>query len=107
MVLKEGYLYKTKKVKRAFGALQSTKLRFFVLLQEPETLNAQLEYYEGKASVKMHPSELTGGGGWGECWMCMTRTEYGAPSTRNSSGITCDVVLMCYVPVSQQFGNHV
>lgn len=56
MVLKEGYLYKTKKVKRAFGALQSTKLRFFVLLQEPETLNAQLEYYEGKASIKMYPS---------------------------------------------------
>ncbi len=43
LVLKEGYLLKTKiKTMR-----KSTKLRWFVLKQSPQSLAARLEYYEG------------------------------------------------------------
>jgi len=48
VTLKEGYLFKTKRVKKSFHAVKSTKLRFFVLKQEPNTKAAELEYYEGK-----------------------------------------------------------
>jgi hypothetical protein len=47
LVLKEGYLVKTKVVKRALGLHKSSKLRWFVLKQNPETLESHLEYYEG------------------------------------------------------------
>eukprot|EP00730_Choanoeca_flexa_P006031 TRINITY_DN12069_c1_g4_i2.p1 TRINITY_DN12069_c1_g4~~TRINITY_DN12069_c1_g4_i2.p1 ORF type:complete len:195 (+),score=43.16 TRINITY_DN12069_c1_g4_i2:102-686(+) len=45
LVLKEGYL---KKSKLAKGLIRSTKLRWFVLKQHPKTLESRLEYYEGK-----------------------------------------------------------
>ena len=45
LVLKDGYL---KKSKLAKGLIRSTKLRWFVLKQHPTTLDARLEYYEGK-----------------------------------------------------------
>ncbi len=44
LVLKEGFLQKTKTVK---GFHKSTKLRWFVLKQDPIKLEARLEYYEG------------------------------------------------------------
>lgn len=42
--MQEGYLTKSKLAK---GLLKSTKLRFFVLKQNPVTSEARLEYYEG------------------------------------------------------------
>jgi hypothetical protein len=63
VTLKEGYLLKTK-VKKLH---KSTKLRLFVLKQDPNTLKSRLEYYEGKSfrgaavleNAKIHP-ELSG-----------------------------------------------
>ncbi len=43
LVLKEGYLNKTKKLKLG----KSTKLRWFILKQHPESLSSRLEYFEG------------------------------------------------------------
>lgn len=45
MVLKEGYLYKTKKIKRAFRAVTSTKLRFFVLLYVEHKLTSRFSRF--------------------------------------------------------------
>ena len=45
LILKEGYLHKTKLAK---GLLPSTKLRWFVLKQNPNTFESRLEYYEGR-----------------------------------------------------------
>ena len=45
LTVREGYLVKRKRVKG--GLHKSTKLRFFVLKQEPETRVGVLEYYEG------------------------------------------------------------
>eukprot|EP00039_Didymoeca_costata_P027269 m.18046 g.18046 ORF g.18046 m.18046 type:complete len:411 (+) comp6176_c0_seq1:79-1311(+) len=47
VTLREGYLYKSKRSKKSFNAVKSTKLRFFVLKQEPQTFETELEYYEG------------------------------------------------------------
>ena len=44
LILKEGYL---KKSKLAKGLIKSTKLRWFVLKQDPVNLEGRLEYYEG------------------------------------------------------------
>ena len=43
LVLKEGYLLKTKKLKLR----NSTKLRWFILKQHPVSFSARLEYFEG------------------------------------------------------------
>lgn len=55
MTLKEGYLYKTKRVTKGFH--KSTKLRWFVLKQEPTMLSLRLEYYEGMAFRGGHALE--------------------------------------------------
>lgn len=61
VTLKEGYLLKTK-----FKKLhKSTKLRLFVLKQDPHSLGSRLEYYEGKqlrgyaelANARIHPEK--------------------------------------------------
>jgi hypothetical protein len=44
LVLKEGYLHKTKWTSSRVVRMKSTKLRYFVLKQNPDTLIARLEY---------------------------------------------------------------
>lgn len=59
LTLKEGFLYKTKKVSKGFH--KSTKLRYFMLKQDPITRSSQLEYYEGlvrKGVVPLRNTEI-------------------------------------------------
>eukprot|EP00041_Stephanoeca_diplocostata_P017444 m.351445 g.351445 ORF g.351445 m.351445 type:complete len:494 (+) comp20701_c0_seq1:302-1783(+) len=61
LTLKEGYLYKAKKSKKSFNTLTSTKLRYFVLKQEPMSRRAHLEYYEGlilKGALPLRDAEI-------------------------------------------------
>ena len=46
-------MYKTKRVSKTWHVVKSTKLRFFVLKQEPVTFEVELEYYEGMV-LKVH-----------------------------------------------------
>jgi len=57
IILKEGYLYKKKKVKKGFH--KSTKLRFFSLKQDPITRYCQLEYSEGLVVKGILPLQNT------------------------------------------------
>eukprot|EP00038_Savillea_parva_P016191 m.16208 g.16208 ORF g.16208 m.16208 type:complete len:512 (-) comp3365_c0_seq2:6-1541(-) len=62
IILREGFLNKTKWTTSKILSVKSTKLRYFVLRQHPDTMLAHLEYYLGlklKGSLKLVDTEIT------------------------------------------------